>query len=205
MAFNLGCASAPPVVSLYPVLPADNAFLDPSIAGEWHSEKTGEVWNFFQPERPGVDDGEEYPWFLTITGKEGRESLYYVDLDKVGSVTVLQVYPAYNYSGEAIDQLYLEHFYSLPLHRIYRVERPGQDLYLKEIDSRRMARKLRNSGAAVDHRVLKGRLVLMGQSGPIREVLLGETGGRENLWARKALRLVRVKHGSENDPGGNGP
>ncbi len=202
--FCYGCSGVPPVVFLYPVVPPGNAFLDPSIAGTWTSEKTGDVWEFFQPEKPEEGEEEEYPWFLTVTDRSGRVSLYAADLDVLGPATVLQVYPAY-YNEDDLDLLYYAHVYTLPLHRIYHVQRSGPDLILTEVDSRRLTKHLENSSEPVHHRAIGGRLVLMGPPGPTRDFLAREAEAGDGFWSRKVLRMIRLEPepGKPSEEGGS--
>lgn len=195
---SAGCATSPPLTSLNPIVPVENAFLDPTIVGTWTVEETGETWEFFQPKEKKEGDEGEYPWFLTVTDEMGQESLYWADLDMLGDATVLQVYPAYYMGDETSDELlYYTHIYTLPLHRIYRLEKEGADLILSEVDSRRINRRLKDSPGAVEHLTIKGRLILTSHQVQTREFLSDGMEDRDAFWSRKILRMTRIEQEPE--------
>jgi hypothetical protein len=187
-----GCATAPQVTSLYPVVPVENAFLDPTIVGTWTVEETGEIWKFFQPEKKEEGEEGKYPWFLTVTDETGQVSLYQVDHDMLGETPVLQVYPAYHLSGDyEEDLLFWLHVHTLPLYRIYRAQISDREFVLTELDSRRINRFLKDSPGAVEHLTRKGRLILTSHPVQTREFLSDGMEDREAFWSRKVLRMTR--------------
>jgi hypothetical protein len=191
---SAGCATSPPLTSLYPIVPVENAFLDPTIVGTWTVENTGETWEFFLPKEKKEGDEGEYPWFLTVTDEMGQESLYWADLDMLGDATVLQVYPAYHLSGDfEMDLLFYLHAFTLPLYRIYRAQISDHEFVLTELDSRRINKHLVKRPEAVKHQLVKGRLMLMAPPAQTRTFLLDRMKDSDALWSRKVLRMTRLK------------